>query len=192
MLRQKLDHGKGATLGESGHISFIGIFIGHRSFRATFKGRSRNIGPGTKNNVQIEFIPKFEGRFEAILQLVFKSQQLGIFAVSRRLWAIAGSVDDHKRFESLNQDGYVPRSGSGQQIPPEKIIPLLNQPGLGNIPEYELPALVQEAVDRSTFKRPYNKKAPGLIATLKPKELTMDTYAKYFTALLNVEEGHQQ
>ena len=142
--------------------------------------------------MQIEFIPEFEGRFEAILQLILESQQLGQFAVSRRLRAVAGSVDDHKRFESLNQDGYVPRAGSGQQIPPEKIIPLLNQGGLGNIPEYKLPALVQEAVDRSTFKHPYNKKAPDLIATLKPKELTMDTYAKYFTALLNVEEGHQQ
>ena len=140
--------------------------------------------------MQIEFIPEFEGRFEAILQLVFKSQKLGRFAVSRRLWAIAGSVDSHKGFESLNQDGYVPRSGSGQQIPPEKIIPL--PPLFGDIPEYKLPALVQEAVDRSTFKRPYNKKAPDLIATLKPKELTMDTYAKYFTALLNVEEGHQE
>jgi hypothetical protein len=117
---------------------------------------------------------------------------LGQFAVSRRLRAIAGSLDDHDRFESLNQDGYIPRSGTGQQIPQEKIIPLPNPAQFGNIPEYELPALVQEAVDRSTFKRPYNKKAPDLIATLKPKELTMDTYAKYFTALLNVEEGHLQ
>jgi hypothetical protein len=140
--------------------------------------------------VQIEFIPEFEGRFEATLQLVFKSQQLGRFAVSRGLWAIAGSVDNHKHFESLNQDGYVPRSGSGQQIPPEKIIPL--PPRSGDIPEYELPALVQEAVDRSTFKRPYNKKAPDLIGTLKPRKLTMETYAEYFTALLNVEEGHQE
>ncbi|KAN0127192.1 P-loop containing nucleoside triphosphate hydrolase protein [Lactarius tabidus] len=58
-------------------------------------------------------------------------------------------------------------------------------------PEYELPPLVQKAVDSATFKRPYNNKAPHLIASLKPSELTMETYGEYFRALLNVEEGHQ-
>ena len=181
------------TLGEPRHTnSFFGIFIGHCSFRTTFNGRRLTIGPGTSSTVQIGFIPQFEGRFEATLQLIFESQQLDRFAVHRRLRAIAGSLDDHERFESLNQDGYVPRSGTGQQIPLEKIIPLPNPAPFGDIPEYELPALVQEAVDRSTFKRPYDKKAPALIATLRPRELTMDTYAQFFTALLNVEEGHQQ
>ncbi|KAH9041519.1 RNA helicase, partial [Lactarius deliciosus] len=161
-------------------------------FKVTFNGRNRSIRPGTTSTVRIEFIPEFEGQFEATLQLVFSGSQLGQFAVSRRLRAIAGSVEDHQRFESLAQDGYVPRSGSGQQIPPEKIIPLPNPPQFGNLPEYELPQLVQEAVDSATFRHPYDKKAPGLIATLRPPELTMDSYAKYFTALLNVEEGHQQ
>ncbi|KAH9059528.1 P-loop containing nucleoside triphosphate hydrolase protein [Lactarius vividus] len=146
--------------------------------------------------MQIGFVPEFEGRFEAILQLIFsQSQTFGRFAVSRRLRAIAGSVRDHQRFESLNQEGYIPRSGSGQQIPPEKIVllPSLGRPfSFGNLPEYGLPLLVQEAVDGATLRHPYNKKAPHLISTLRPKELTMDTYAKYFTALLNVEEGHQQ
>ena len=116
---------------------------------------------------------------------------MGRFAVSRRLRAVAGSLDDHNRFESLNQDGYIPRSGTGQQIPSEKIVHLPPS-HFGGIPEYELPPLVQEAVDKATFKRPYNKKAPGLIANLKPTGLAMDTYAQFFTALLNVEEGHQQ
>jgi len=143
--------------------------------------------------VQIKFIPEFEGQFEAMLQLIFStSQQLGRFAVSRRLRAIAGSLEDHQRLESLDRETYIPRSGSGQQIPPEKIIPLSNPSRqLGNLPEYELPPLVQEAVDSATFKHLYNEKAPHLIATLRPSELTMDTYAEYFTALLNVEEGHQ-
>ena len=138
--------------------------------------------------MEIQFIPKFEGRFETTLKLTFESQHLGRFAVYRRLRAIAGSLDDHNRFESLNQGGYIPRSGTGQQIPPEKIIRLNN----GEPLEYMLPPLVQEAVDKATFKRPYNKRAPDLIANLKPTALTMDTYAQYFTALLNVEEGHQQ
>ncbi|KAH9166488.1 RNA helicase [Lactarius sanguifluus] len=165
---------------------------GMRVVLVAFNGCSRTIRPGTTSTVRIEFIPEFEGQFEATLQLVFSESQLGQFAVSRRLRAIAGSVEDHKRFESLTQEGYLPRSGSGQQIPPEKIIPLPNPARFGNLPEYELPQSVQEAVDSATFRHPYDKKAPGLIATLRPPELTMDSYAKYFTALLNVEEGHQQ
>jgi hypothetical protein len=142
--------------------------------------------------VLVEFIPEFEGRFEATLQLIFsESQQLDQFAVSKSLRAIAGSPEDHRRFESLDQDRYISRSGSGQQIPPEKIISLsIPARKFGDLPEYELPVLVQEAVDSVTPKHPYN--ADCLITTLKPRELTMDTYAKYFTALLNVEEGHQQ
>lgn len=163
------------------------------SFRATFKGRGRTIRPGTNYTVQIEFIPEFEGQFEATLQLILESKQLGNFVVSRKLEAVAGSLEDHKRFESSNEDRRTPRSWSGQKILPEKIIYLpLSVRQFGNLPEYEVPALVQETVDRSTFKHPYDKKAPDLIATLKPGELTMDTYAKYFTALLNVEDGHQQ
>ncbi|KAH9041514.1 hypothetical protein EDB83DRAFT_1627723 [Lactarius deliciosus] len=136
--------------------------------RATFKGHSRTIHPGTE------------------------SQQLGHFAVSRRLRTIAGSIEDHERLESLDQEGYIPRSGSGQQIPLEKIIPLERTAKTSRNLQYKLPRLVQNAVDSTTFKHPYNKKAPGLIAALKPKELTMHTYAEYFMALLNVEEGHQQ
>ncbi|KAI9444106.1 hypothetical protein H4582DRAFT_1061730 [Lactarius indigo] len=182
-------------------VTFVEAKIGSldgsdSSFRATFEGDSLTIRPGTERTVQIEFIPEFEGRFEARLQLIFfQSQQLGRFAVSRRLRAISGSVEDHQRFESLNQGGYIPRSGSGQQIPPEKIVPLPNLSlsfSYGKLPEYKLPPLVQEAVDSATFRHPYNKKAPRLIATLRPTELTMDTYADYFTALVNVEEGHQQ
>ncbi|KAI9444108.1 P-loop containing nucleoside triphosphate hydrolase protein [Lactarius indigo] len=158
-------------------------------------GSSRTIRPGTTSAVQIEFIPKFEGQFEATIQLIFsQSQKLGHFAVSRRLRAIAGSIDDHKRLESLSKEGYIPRSGSGQQIPLEKIIPLLSAAKSSRDlqHQFKLPPLVQKAVDSATFKDPFNKQAPGLIATLKPTELTAYTYAKYFTALLNVEEGHQQ
>ncbi|KAH9000983.1 hypothetical protein EDB86DRAFT_3101243 [Lactarius hatsudake] len=75
------------------------------SFKVTFNGRNRSIRPGTTSTVRIEFIPEFEGQFEATLQLVFSGSQLGQFAVSRRLRAIAGSVEDHKRFESLAQEG---------------------------------------------------------------------------------------
>ena len=162
------------------------------SFTATFKGRSRTICPGTIRKVQIKFIPEFEGRFEATLQLIFESKQLARFAVSRRLLAIAGSLEDHERIEFLDQESFIPRSGSRQQIPPEKIIPLsYTTQWLGNLPEYELPLLIREAVDSAESSHYYNAKARSLIATLRPSELTMDTYAEYFTALLNVEEGYR-
>jgi hypothetical protein len=144
--------------------------------------------------VQIEFIPEFEGRFEATLQLIFAEiQQSKRFAIYRGLQAVAGSVEDLERFESLNQNRYLPSSGSGQQIPPEKIIPL---PSLaqqfGDLPEYKLPAKVQEAMDSVTPKIRYEDQVKSLIKELRPKKLAMDTYAQFFTALLNVEEGHQQ
>ncbi|KAH9035953.1 hypothetical protein EDB84DRAFT_1201461 [Lactarius hengduanensis] len=121
------------------------------SFRATFMGRSRTIRPGTTTAVQIEFIPEFEGQFEATIQLIFsQSQQLGHFAVSRRLRAIAGSIDDHVRLESFNQEGYIPRSGSGQQIPLEKVIPLPGTARSSRNIQYKLPPLVQKAVDDAT------------------------------------------
>ena len=168
-------------------LSTLSTLISHSSFRVTFKGSSSIVRPGAKCTVQVEFIPKFEGQFEATLQFIFENKR-GQFAVCRKLEAIAGSLEDHKRFEYLNQDDEnIPRSWSVQQIPPEKVIPL----EVGDQDEYELPLLVQEAVDRSTLKHPYDKKAPGLIAKLKPRELTMGTYGQFFTALLNVEEGHQ-
>ncbi|KAH9041521.1 hypothetical protein EDB83DRAFT_1628207 [Lactarius deliciosus] len=192
-LSVTIDHAKGfpaVTFVEARIRSWDGS---DSSFRATLRGRSRIIRPGMKKTVQIKFIPEFEGQFEATLQLIFSvSRQSGQFAVSRRLRAIAGSVEDHNRFKFLDQETYIPRSGSSRQIPPEKIIPLSNPARrLGNLPEYELPPMVQEAVDSATNIDAYNNKAPHLIATLRPTELTMGTYAEFFTALLNVEEGHQ-
>ena len=156
-------------------------------------GQSRFIRPGTRSTVLIEFLPEFEGRFEETLQLIFSEHQNSDqFAVSISLRAIAGSPEDHRHFESLDQNMNNRRFRSGQQIPSEKIIPLSSPARqFGNLPEYELPVSVQEAVYSATLEDPYNKKAKGLIATLRPNELTMDTYAEYFTALLNVEEGHQ-
>ena len=160
------------------------------SFRAAFKGRGRIVHP--KRTVQINFIPDFEGLFEATLQLIFESKQKGRFEVSRSLRATAGSIKDHDHFESLDQETYVPRSGGRRQISPEKIIPLSCKSQQNeNFPEYELPLLVQEAVDSAASSYYYNAKARSLIHALRPSEFTMDTYAEYFTAMLNVEEGHQ-
>jgi hypothetical protein len=181
----------GVILGEPRYIiGFTGIHP-ISSFRADFTARSLIIRSGNKSTLLVKFIPEFEGRFEATLQLIFKSKRVGRFAVSRSLQAIAGSLEDHERFEFLDQETYIPLSGSGQQIPPEKIIPLsYTAQQAGNLPEYKLPLLVQQAVDSSTSTRYYNAKARNLIATLRPSELSLDTYAEYFTALLNVEEGH--
>ena len=156
-------------------------------------GQSQIICPGTRSTVLIEFIPEFEGQFEEMLQLIFSEHQNSDrFAVSISLRAIAGSPEDHSRFESLNQDMYNPRSRSGQQIPSEKIIPLPNPARqFRNLPEYELPVSIQQEVYSVTREDSYNNKAKRLIANLRPKELTMDTYAEYFMALLNIEEGHQ-
>jgi helicase MOV-10 len=179
-------------LGEPWHIISSTDIHHVISFRADFTGRSLTIRAGNRRTVRIKFTPEFEGRFEATLQLIFESKQLGRFAVSRSLQASAGSLEDHERFEFLDQETFVPRSGSGRQIPPEKIVPLSDTARqLGKLPEYKLPLLVQEVVDSVTSTQNYNPMARNLIATLRPSELSMDTYVEYFTALLNVEEGHQ-
>ena len=140
----------------------------------------------------IQFNPKFEGVFEATLELIFyDSQRLVRFVESRGLHGIAGSLDDHRHFESLNQEP-ARRPQDGRQVPLRKEILLSSKRGRNQrswLPEYELPPIVQEAVD---LKRPYDMEAPGLIEALRPPDLNMDTYAQYFKALVNVEDGHQQ
>lgn len=181
----------GVVLSEPRHITAFSDIHHISSFTATLTGRSPTIRSGNKRTIQIKFIPEFEGRFEAILQLIFENTESGRFAVSRSLQASAGSLEDHERFEFLDQETYIPRSG-GQQIPPEKIVPLsATARQLGNLPEYKLPLSVQEVVDSAGSTQNYNAMAQNLIATLRPSELNMDTYVEYFTALLNVEEGHQ-
>lgn len=171
-------------------------FISHRSFIATFEGDSPTIGPDTESAVQIIFNPKFEGKFEASLELIFfDGQRSTRFSVSRRLRAIAGSLEDHKRFEFLDKETYIRRTGTGRQVAPQKVIPLWpsDRPRkFRKLPEYELPPLVQAAMDNVTPKHPYDEEAPRLIDALKPGAFNMDTYAQYFKALLNVEDGHQQ
>lgn len=174
----------------------MSAFISHCSFIATFEGDSPTIRPGTESEVQIIFNPKFEGQFDATLELIFShGQRLTRFSVSRRLRAIAGSLEDHKRFEYLDQETYIRRSGTGRQVPPQRVIPLWpsDRPRKSRkLPEYELPPLVQAAIDNATLKHPYDKEAPRLIDALRPGALNMDTYAQYFKALLNVEDAHQQ
>lgn len=168
------------------------------SFVATFNGDSHTIRPGTESTVRIIFNPKFDGLFKATLELVFyDGQRSARFKVHRWLRGIAGSIEDHKLFESLDQDDVKGPNTGHRYIPPKRVI-LLSQPNRPQksriFPDYELPPLVQETlgVETSTARRPFDRHAPALIAALRPNKLTMDTYTKYFNALLNVEDGHQQ
>lgn len=71
----------------------------------TFKGDSPTIYLGLESAVQIIFDPKFGGRFDATLELIFShGQQLTCFLVSKRLRAIVISFEDHTRFEFLDQE----------------------------------------------------------------------------------------
>ena len=177
-------------------LSVLLAFISHHSFIATFDGDSETIRPGTESEVQIIFNPKFEGQFDATLELIFSyGQRSTRFSVSRRLLAIAGSLEDHKRYEFLDQETYIRRTGTGRRVPPQKVVPLWpsDRPRKSRkLPEYELPPLVQAAMDNVTPKHPFEGEARRLVYTLRPEALTMDTYAQYFKALLNVEDAHQQ
>jgi hypothetical protein len=168
---------------------------GCRRFVATFEGDSRTIQPGTESTVRIIFSPKFEGLFEAELNLVFHNVRLSSPDVfRRRLQGIAGSIEDHKRFENLDQENNK-GPPKNRYVPPQTVIRLFRPGGRcesGRLPDYDVPPIIQEAVDNSTAEHPYDRKARHLVSTLRPRNLTEDTYTQYFQALLNVEDGHQQ
>jgi hypothetical protein len=131
-----------------------------------------------------------------MLELIFShGERSGRFSVLRRLRAIAGSLEDHKHFEFLDKERYNRRPQTDRQVPPQRVIPLWpsDRPQKSRkLPDYELPPLVQAAMENVTPKNPFDNEAPRLIEALKPETFHMDTYAQYFKALLNIEDAHQQ
>ena len=169
------------------------VFI-HRCtrFEAVFEGDSIDIHPGTESIVRVIFSPKFEGLFKATLELVFYHNQLSAwFVVRRMLEGTAGSLEDHKHLDSLGQED----DKTSREVSLRKIILLFPRDQRRKsryFPDYEVPPMVQQAVDNSTATCPYDKNAPDLVSALRPDNLNMNTYAHYFAALLSVEDGHQQ
>ena len=165
------------------------------SFVATFEGDSRTIQPGTESTVCVIFSPKYDGLFKAELKLVFSDVRLSSrFVVRRRLQGIAGSIEDHRFFESLDQEDDKEPPKNHRYIPPQRVMLLRpdRRRQSRKFPDYDLPPKVQEIVNRITAVHPFEKEAKQLLSELKPKKLSDNTYAKFFEALLNVEDGKQQ
>ena len=179
------------------HSVVLSLFTDRRTrFEAVFEGDSVNIQPGTESPVRVIFSPKFEGLFKATLEFVFYHNQLsGWFVTRRTLRGIAGSLEDHRHLGSLDQEDHDDSTEGHRELPPQKIVllsPFERRRESRYIPDYELPPIVQQAVNNSTATRPYDKNAPDLISALRPGSLKIGTYAHYFAALLSVEDGHQQ
>lgn len=145
--------------------------------------------------MRVIFSPKYEGLFRATLELIFYHTQILIwFVVRRKLHGIAGSLKDHKHFESLGQADTLSTIKS-RETRPQKTVLLLSPNRRRRpryFPEYGLPPIVQEALDKSSDTQPYDENALDLISGLRPDNLSMGTYAHYFYALLAVEDGHRQ
>ena len=160
-----------------------------------FEGKSHDIQPGSQSTVRVIFSPKYEGLFKATLELIFYHTQLSVsFVVRRKLQGIAGSLKDHKHFESLGQADNLGTKKS-QATQPQKTVLLLSPNRRRRsryFPDHGLPPVVQEALDKSSDTQSYDESSPGLISALRPDSLYMGTYAHYFNALLAVEDGHQQ
>ena len=195
-MRKELGYWIGANLRAFRLFPTVFSILNCRSFVATFEGDSRTIRPGTESTVCVIFSPKFEGLFEAELKLVFYDvRRLSRFVIRRRLQGIAGSIEDHNLFESLDQESETGRAIDYRYVPPQTVISLLQPDGRRRsrkLPEYDVYPMVQQAVNTSTVEHPYDEKAWGLVSALRPRRLTEDTYAQYFRALLNVEDGQQQ
>ncbi|KAI0290989.1 P-loop containing nucleoside triphosphate hydrolase protein [Russula brevipes] len=165
-------------------------------FVAVFVGDSRNIRPGTESTVRIIFSPKFQGLFKATLELIFYDNERSVwFVVRRRLQGIAGSLQDHKHLESLGRGNDDKLTKNTREVPPWKVIPLLSPAWhrkSSHIPDYEVPPIVQDAVEKSTVTCPYDRNASALVSALRPDSLNKYTHAHYFKALLNIEDGQQQ
>ena len=145
--------------------------------------------------MRIIFSPKYEGLFKATLELIFYHPQLSVYFVVRRaLQGIAGSLEDHKHSESLGQVDNLGTIKSRATRPQRTVLHLSSNRRRRSryLPDYELPPIVQEALDKSSDMQSYDGNAPGLISALRPESLDINTYAHYFNALLAVEDGHQQ
>ena len=145
--------------------------------------------------MRVVFSPKYEGLFKATLELIFYHTQVSVwFVVRRNMQGIAGSLKDHKHFESLGQaDNLVTIKRRATR--PQMTVLLLSPDRRRRsiyLSNYGLPPMVQEALDKSSDTQSYDENAPGLISALRPDSLCMSTYAHYFNALLAVEDGHQQ
>ncbi|KAH9988794.1 hypothetical protein BJV74DRAFT_460254 [Russula compacta] len=181
------------------------IFIKERSrtldgsdpeFIVVFERDSHCMLPGVESAVRVIFSPKSEGPFRATLELIFYHSQLSAWiVVRRRLQGIAGTLGDHKHFEPISKEDAGEPTEGRRDVLPRKIIPLLSpdrRRRSRNFPDYKVPPIVQSAVDKSTSRCPYDQNAPDLLSLLRPDSLSLNTYANYFNALLNVEDGHQQ
>jgi hypothetical protein len=145
--------------------------------------------------VRVIFSPKYEGLFKATLELIFYHTQISVwFIVRRKLQGIAGSLKDHEHFASLGQADNLGTIKSRATRPQKTVLHLYPNRRRRSIylPDYGLPPIVQEALDKSSDTQSYDEDAPVLISALRPDSLNMSTYAHYFNALLAVEDGHQQ
>ncbi|KAI0263063.1 P-loop containing nucleoside triphosphate hydrolase protein [Gloeopeniophorella convolvens] len=168
---------------------------GDPGFVARYEGRKKLIQPGSEAAVCVMFKPEYEGRFEATLELVFYDiRRSGRFMIGRTVRAIAGSIADHNHFKSRSQGVYARRTSIILYTPPVnvKLLSSSGRPRKKQLPDYGLPEVVQRAITKSTFDKPYEQRARGLINTLSPGALSMETYCQWFEARLNVEEGHRQ
>ena len=186
----------GAILSASSSFAISASIHRCSRFVAIYEGDSPNIRPGTESTVRVISSPKFEGLFKATLELVFyHSQRSAWFVVRRMLQGTAGSLEDHKHLESLGQVDDEKRNKRIQGIPPRRIILLFSRDQRRSsryFPDYEVPRIVQQAVDNSTAERPYDESTSDLASALRPVSLNISTYAHYFAALLSIEDGHQQ
>ena len=186
----------GAILSASSSFAISASIHRCSRFVAVYEGDSPNIRPGTESTVRVISSPKFEGLFKATLELVFyHSQRSAWFMVRRMLQGTAGSLEDHKHLESLGQVDDDKRNKRSQGTPPRRIILLFSRDQRRSsryFPDYEVPRIVQQAVDNSTAERPYDESTSDLVSALRPVSLNISTYAHYFAALLSIEDGHQQ
>jgi hypothetical protein len=91
-------------------------------------------------------------------------------------------MEDHKYLESLGKEDDDKPTEGDQAVPPRKIVlfPLDQRRKSRYFLDYEVPPMVQQAINNFSATHPYDENAADLVSALRPDSLNINTYAHYF------------
>ena len=147
-------------------------------------GKGKKLQPRFPKKVAIKFLPSYEGRYEDTVEFVFSdAKRKEQFVITRRIAAIVGSEEDHKRLQP--KEPYV-RPSAKEYERPRRVVPGERPPTWAHtkwavkLPLFPAP---QNLIDAAFGPRPSANVKPFI-----PEPLNLKNYAKRWQALIWIEE----
>lgn len=169
-------------------LCFISISFMCCRFSAALLGKAKSVIHGMPRTVWVTFHPSYEGQYEDTMELTFHKVMPGSrtaeqFVIARRIRAVVGSPEDHERLKPTAP--YVRARPKAAHQKPRRIIRFVRPPTWSytkwkiSLPEFKpLDDIVNAA---------FGHHAKAALRQYVP-QLTLETYAKFFQALLWIEE----